>query len=151
MTEHESISEEDRARRAEAIGRTVAKMEQARAAGFKELGFDMMNWFARNQAYDCGTAACIAGWVVHANSNLEIPDLVEIGRGRDDGIPERARQILRLGKADAGKLFFAEATGLAGLAFANVTIEHAILVLENLKESGEISWSVIPDMEDLLE
>jgi hypothetical protein len=45
----------------------------------------------------------------------------------------------------------AEATDLDGSPFHNVTIEHAILVLENLKETGEISWSVIPNMAELLE
>ena len=68
----------------------------------------MTNWFARNRAYECGTAACLAGWIVHANSNLKIPDLVDIGHGKDGTIPERARQLLRIGKDEASILFFAK-------------------------------------------
>lgn len=141
MSERETLSEAKRAERIEAIERTIAKMKDAKAAGFRELDFDMTNWFSRNQAYECGTAACVAGWVVHANSNLEIPDLIDIGKGKNGNIPERARELLHISRAEAGRLFFAEASDLDELQFYNVKIEHAILVLEHLRETGEVAWA----------
>jgi hypothetical protein len=140
------ISDENRRRRIEAIDRTIEKMERAKTSGFEQLGFDMTNWFARNAAHDCGTAACIAGWVVHANSNFAIDDLVEIGRGRYGGIPDRATELLRLSREQAGKLFFAEENEQTGLAFDKITIEHAIAVLAHLRDTDEVRWQVLDDL-----
>jgi hypothetical protein len=151
MTDRGTISQRQREQRIEAIERTIDTMKQAKANGFRELEFDMSNWFSRNAAYDCGTAACIAGWIVHANSNLEIPDLIDVGRGKNGKIPDRARDLLHLTRAEAGQLFFAEENFQDELPFYNITIDHAILVPEHFQDSGNIAWTVIPDMADLRE
>jgi hypothetical protein len=145
------ICQEDLTRRNEALARTIDKMKAAKSAGFQDLGFDMMSWFARNTAHECGTAACIAGWVVHANSNLEIPELIDIGKGNNSNIPERARELLRLSAEEASILFFAQSSETQNLPFYNVTIDHAIGVLEHFLETGTLTWQALPDLEALVE
>jgi len=151
MTKDNCLSADDLSRRRDALERTIDKMKQAKATGYPELGFDMTSWLGRNQSHECGTAACIAGWVVHANTNLELPDLLDVGRGRNGNVPDRAGEFLRLSGDEAMTLFFAKDDQWREIPFPNITVDHAIAVLEHFRDTGEVTWQVLPNLESLLQ
>lgn len=113
----------------------------------KKVGFNMLQYFMQRPDLDqthrhCGTVACIAG---HAQL------LQEAMTGRNG---ERSRHLgmkfLGLDGGEADDLFYGYSGGMQ-LPLERITSEQAIEVLEHLKTTGEVDWSVVTGYDDLLE
>lgn len=100
-----------------------------------DLGFDMRYWNpVLAGSHGCGTVACIAGWTCA----MERPDLSYWSWG---GTP--AAEILGLDDPMAHELFTPCSGSLpSGLEYKHIKPPHAVRVLRNLAETGEVDWSV---------
>ncbi len=99
------------------------------------IGFNMKVWRAKTQGWrpdqmghSCGTVACIAGWT----ALLDDPSVTG-----DNEIQERAKKILGLNSEESVRLF-----GALGAQYdlEDITAKHAVAVLRDFAESGEIRW-----------
>lgn len=124
----------------EALNKTIDLMKKPAAES--GVGFHLSAWIAGALAdfhefdpsvilvaEECGTAACIAGYVVLAND----------GR-RGGSIGNEAERILDIGDVDGGNLFTPR---IMGKAYDEVTKEDAIKVLEHYRDTGVVDWNII--------
>jgi hypothetical protein len=80
----------------------------------------------------CGTTACIAGMIAFLENEVIDPHRYDFER--------KGAAYLGLSRKDCGELFYAWTEDV--LEFDQITTEDAIKVLENLKETGIVDWSV---------
>ena len=123
----------------------------------KTLGFNMDYFISQsNEQYcldrsnrGCGTVACIAGHA-YALKHQEMPiaivsDVYDKSPGEYWSIPAIAREWLELDENTANDLFYArlhdESSG--HIFLGEVEPAEAIQVLEHLKATGEVDWSII--------
>ena len=99
-----------------------------------ELGFNMSLYGGKTgpsdpdlSGHNCGTVACIAGWA----------DKVLTGRDPDVHSSDYAQGLLGLSAEQAIDLFVP-----SDWAKNTITPAHAVAVLRNLAETGEVDWSV---------
>jgi hypothetical protein len=114
----------------------------------KNLGFNMDVFHGFSQYSSdksgryCETVACIAG---HAyNSIFGEP----ITAGLESTIVNVFNLVKELGISEkqSYELFYGEIGDSKVIDIKSIRPEHAIAVLENLKETGEVDWSIIPDL-----
>jgi len=103
-----------------------------------DLGFSIASY---KTDLGCGTVACIAGWIVFADSPIDF------AMAHETLIPTLAREITGLTAEEAADLFLPSLP--AGITWGSVTPEQAIVVLEHLRDTGEVDWMVIENGECL--
>lgn len=98
------------------------------------MGFNMRDWFVpahegpSHVDYECNSVACIAGWCAYiAKADLSESD-----------IPEVAMNWLEITVEQSCELFTPQAVE----DYEAVTIEDAIRVIEHLRDTGEVDWSI---------
>lgn len=89
----------------------------------------------------CGTPACICGWV----QKIVDPKL----KGSELGDTTAAAKALGLTYNDSDNLFYALH---AGKPWSEITRHEAVKVLEHLRDTGKVDWSIIQEdsVEDAL-
>lgn len=97
----------------------------------RRIGFNMATVAPsayRDHLDDCGTAACLAGWVKG----------VFLGGTTFNGPWDDAADWLGLGHDDQYDLFAPDAPD-----HETITVPEALLVLDNLLATGKVDWSII--------
>ena len=86
----------------------------------------------------CGTTACLAGHIYHIVHNMDLTD--EDTMGLESEMFNVGKHFLDLSGYQAGNLFL----GLnSPTDLEDITLEQAIKVLEHLKATGEVDWSIV--------
>lgn len=93
--------------------------------------------------HDCSTVACIAGWCNIAAGTLDpligywdLPQSARIGESR---LRENAARWLGLSDSVAHWLFYPE----PAKSYTDYTVEDALKVLYNLKDTGRVDWRIV--------
>lgn len=106
-----------------------------------KIGFNMMTWIGRgfedHTPNHCGTTACMGGAIAVMKLGVDGAKIVpydDFGAIGADflGITEKQADIL-----------FTENTS------EQVTVEDAVAVLERLKATGEVDWSIVEDYDSV--
>lgn len=91
--------------------------------------------------HNCDTVACIAGWCNIAkgtlNPNFGYWDLPK--RARDHDLFGNAAEWLGLPTGEAHSLFYPD----SNKPYTDYTLEDALKVLYNLKDTGRVDWSIV--------
>ncbi len=105
---------------------------------FKTLGFNMINYISEEvpdrSGHDCGTTACIAGWVHALQKGIKKTLACKLP------IAEYAQKYLGLNDRQAWALFMECTT--------NITDKEAVKVLRHLAETGNVNWRIAYDERD---
>lgn len=95
------------------------------------LGDERYHPVNRQSFFNCGTAACIAGWAVQLFGDEAImPNAL---------IDEYAAVLLNLNEVMAEALFVPE----VNVSFLDITVDDAILAINNLIDRGSPHWEEI--------
>jgi len=113
----------------EAIQKTIDTLKKHEDLA---LGFSIASY---KTDVGCGTVACIAGWIVFADSPIDF------AMAREALIPSKACDIAGLTEDEAYELFLPSLP--FGISWGSVTPEHAVKVLEHLRDTGEVDWMII--------
>ena len=104
---------------------------------FKTLGFNMESFIAEHSSdrseHDCGTTACIAGWVHALQKGIKKTLMCKLA----DDIGEYAQKYLGLNDHQADRLFYE--------VNSNITDKEAVKVLRHLAETGVVDWQIVYD------
>ena len=164
----------------DAINATIARIRQNQ--NFK---FNMNDWGSsgsvqtNDDGHFCGTSACIAGFAVltaHPESVYKINRRIYVGDGKYDvaeidaisgnvSFAREGAEILGLTRSQANALFLPDGRGFetetgqwkTGPDFYSATEDQGIAVLEHLRDTGIVDWtvsgikSVYPDFEEEFE
>lgn len=115
----------------------------------EDVGFNMNFWTDNidnveedHSGRNCGTVACIGGWC----NIIENTDKGWDAFGDDDGL--RAADFLGLDYPTAHQLFYPverseDGTSWTIYDYEKITVEHAVEVLELLKETGKVCWDEV--------
>lgn len=114
----------------------------------KNVGFNMRDFFGNTYSKDddksgrnCGTIACIAG---HAHLLADGTDYLQ----SPNTSWMVAKEFLDLTGTKANDLFYGHCRN-GNVDLNEVKPEHAIEVLEELKKTGDVNWSVVTGYDDI--
>jgi hypothetical protein len=141
----------------------------ARIRANQNFKFNMRDWGVSgamnldDDGHFCGTSACIAGFAVIADGKYKIrkvqqvlhDEVIEVDAIDSQGftldISKEGKNILGLDQDTADRLFIPDRASvydeknnilLDGPNFFSATADQAIAVLEHLRDTGELDWSV---------
>ena len=114
------------------IDRLIAQINGSTEVGFNMSSFTPVgNLPDQRNNFECETVCCIAG---HVALMLDKPVLPE------EGWLWNIKKFLDIDERDAEELCLPENPGRL---YIDITVEQATRVLENLKVTGEVDWSIL--------
>ena len=117
-------------------------------------GFNMSYYVAQNATLpdnspnNCGTVACIAGHAYHLAQNYDLN--LKGATDREILMMGVARDWLGITQNQSYQLFWGELPEdekgcRKQIPMNNITLDQALKVLEHLKTTGEVDWSIIDE------
>lgn len=132
---------------ADAINAVIASIkgetENSKTLGFN-MSYSIQNDRTDRSGRDCGTIACIAGHAYVNATGAKGRKITQLGEAYMwDHIFNTAQAKLGLTMEERELLFFGQdEDGEPVIDLDTVTPEHAIRVLENLRDNGVVDWSI---------
>lgn len=130
----------------------VADMIEAQALVEKNIGFNMGTYRSDLDSDSdeqdmtgkgCGTIACIAGWTMLLEKGADYNTETVIQRGQNQwdvksSFHVDAANILGITEGESDDLFLGNA---AYCSLDDITVEHAVAVIRDFADNGEVRWN----------
>jgi len=130
------------------IASIKGEIERSNALGFNMATFvtDRVNSrpdLSDHSQRDCGTVACIAGHAAFLSNKKRTVRSLLREHYKYLGIKEIVRRWLGLSQDDAVALFYVEE---ARITLYKIIVKQVIQVLEHLKATGKVDWTIIGEI-----